>query len=113
MDDRCLQNPEMPCRGATLYDNLETRLNELKVKAHETHKEFYSRIRELEKEQEVNRYLYKSINDKLQEQSNELHTVSDAVQKLANAPNKVIVATLSKIGIAVVSSVLTYVITTY
>ena len=65
LPERCVIDPERDCVSLERVENLERQFSEFDKKAHDTHKEFYNRIRELEKQNSVRDVQYKAIMEKL------------------------------------------------
>lgn len=63
--EKCVIDPERDCVSLERVENLERQFSEFDKKSHDTHKEFYNRIRELEKQNSVRDVQYKAIMEKL------------------------------------------------
>ena len=81
MDDKCLIDPQRDCLGLQKANMLEKQMSEWREQSRQTHKEFFDRIRELEKAQAVQREQYDTILEKLGE-------LGRSISELAAQPGK-------------------------
>ena len=63
--EKCILDPERDCVSLERVEALEYQFREQREKSSATHKEFYNRIRELEKQNSVRDVQYKAIMEKL------------------------------------------------
>ena len=63
--ERCVIDPERDCVSLERVEALEEQFRQQREKSSATHKEFYNRIRELEKQNSVRDVQYKAIMEKL------------------------------------------------
>lgn len=76
MDDKCLIDPQRDCLGLQKANMLEKQMSEWREQSRQTHKEFFDRIRELEKAQAVQREQYDTILEKLAELARSISELS-------------------------------------
>lgn len=101
-DDKCILDPERDCIGKAEAAKLEGRLSALEevvaqnreaVKsnhdnASKTHKEFFNRIRELEKAEAIRGEQYKTILEKLDTLTASIAKVTSSVSDIQAEPGK-------------------------
>ena len=63
--EKCVLDPERDCVSLERVEALEYQFREQREKSSATHKEFYNRLRELEKQNSVRDVQYKAIMEKL------------------------------------------------
>ena len=97
---------ENNCALAARVDRLETDLAQEKKARHETHKEFYNRIRELEKVQSVNKEKLDNIEVKIDGMDGKLDALLSKPGKRWEA---IVAAVISAVVAGVVGFVLAFV----
>lgn len=103
-EGKCIVYPERDCLGLQKANMLEKQMAEWKEQSRSTHKEFFDRIRELEKAQAVQREQYDTILEKLEELTK---SVAELSAKPAKRWESVIAAVIS----AVVSGLVVFAMT--
>lgn len=100
-DEKCTLDPQRDCLGLQKANMLEKQMSEWKEQSRQTHKEFFDRIRELEKAQAVQREQYDTILAKLEE-------MAKSIAELSAKPGKRWDAIVDKAIWAVVAAVIAF-----
>ena len=100
-DEKCILDPQRDCLGLQKANMLEKQMSEWKEQSRQTHKEFFDRIRELEKAQAVQREQYDTILAKLEE-------MAKSIAELSAKPGKRWDAIVDKAIWAVVAAVIAF-----
>ena len=100
-DEKCILDPQRDCLGLQKANMLEKQMSEWKEQSRQTHKEFFDRIRELEKAQAVQREQYDTILAKLEE-------MAKSIAELSDKPGKRWDAIVDKAIWAVVAAVIAF-----
>lgn len=94
-DDKCIVDPERDCIGKAAAAKLEARLDTLEKtveknhdNASRTHKEFFNRIRDLEKNAAVRAEQYNTILDKLEDLTDSVGSVAKSLAEIQAEPAK-------------------------
>ena len=120
-DDKCILDPERDCIGKAEAAKLEGRLSALEevvaqnreaVKsnhdnASKTHKEFFNRIRELEKAEAIRGEQYKTILEKLDTLTASIAKVTSSVADIQAQPGQDWKDLKSKIRWAIIAAIIT------
>lgn len=81
LPERCVIDPERDCVSLERVEALEEQFREQREKSSATHKEFYNRIRELEKQNSVRDVQYKAIMEKLDCLTRTVNEIKDKAGK--------------------------------
>lgn len=76
------------CPMETRISTLERRVENNEKKSSETHKEFYNRVRELEKNAAVRNEQYETILEKLESLTGSVSTLAKSLSDLQSEPGK-------------------------
>lgn len=79
--EKCGMDPERGCVSLERVENLERQFSDFDKKSHDTHKEFYARIRELEKQNSVRDVQYNAIMEKLDCLTRTVNEIKDKAGK--------------------------------
>ena len=79
--EKCVMDPERDCVSLERVEALEEQFREQREKSSATHKEFYNRIRELEKQNSVRDVQYKAIMEKLDCLTRTVNEIKDKAGK--------------------------------
>ena len=79
--ERCVIDPERDCVSLERVEALEEQFRQQREKSSATHKEFYNRIRELEKQNSVRDVQYQAIMEKLDCLTRTVNEIKDKAGK--------------------------------
>ena len=86
--EKCILDPQRDCLGLQKAEMLEKQMDQWKDQSRITHKEFFDRIRELEKSLAVQDQQYKTILEKLDKLETTIGTVASSVSAIEEEPAK-------------------------
>ena len=107
MEEKCFHDQ---CPMEKRIATLERRVENNEKKSSETHKEFYNRVRELEKNAAVRNEQYDTILDKLEDLTGTVGTLAQSMSDIQSKPGKRWEAIVDKAIWAVLAAVIAFVL---
>lgn len=109
-EEKCGRGPA-DCPMEARITNLERRVEKNEGKSSETHKEFYNRIRDLEKNAAVRAEQYDTILDKLEDLTNSVGGLAKSISDIQAEPGNTYRDLKGKAAWAVIGGVLVALVT--
>lgn len=110
MSEKCIVNPERDCLGLIKAEELEKNLRDMQERNDRSHKEFYKRLADLERHNEVQDANYLHILEKLTDITEKLGDLSTRLANIEFKPAKRWESVVENIIFLVVAAVVGFVI---